>query len=150
MQGGGLRQCLREQGFAVVPVKGTSMLPLLREGESRVELVADGTPYRKGDVVLYERGDGTLVLHRITRLGPHDTCFLCGDHQIGPEEPVQSGQILAVARGFFRNGRYVDEGTGWYRLYKRVWSRPLIRRCCLAFLRLADNFRHSGDALGKL
>ena len=115
------------------------MWPLLKEGESRVQLaVPDGRPLRKGDIVLYRRKDGTLVLHRIVRLSEPGTYVTCGDHQWKADEWVTDGQILAVAQGFFRKGQYFDEHTWWYRLYQIVWNGNLmVRRCCLAFLRLS-------------
>ena len=138
-QMGNLEQCLQELGFAVVPITGTSMWPLLQEGMSRVQLAAkDGRQFRKGDIVLYRRKDGTLVLHRILKVGEKNTFLVCGDHQWKPEEQIQEEQILAAVKGFFRNGHYIDEKTWWYRLYKKIWNENLtIRRGCLAFLRLS-------------
>ena len=96
-----------------------------------------GKDEKKGDIVLYRRTDGTLVLHRIMKI-EEDGFRVCGDHQWKLDEKVQEEQILAVAQGFFINGNYIDEKTWWYRLYKRFWNGNLtVRRCCLAFLRLS-------------
>ena len=137
-QTGNIEKCLKELGFAVVPTKGTSMWPLLIEGKRRVKITAaEGKMLKKGDIVLYRRTDGTLVLHRIMKI-EEDGFRVCGDHQWKLDEKVQEEQILAVAQGFFINGNYIDEKTWWYRLYKRFWNGNLtIRRCCLAFLRLS-------------
>ena len=137
-QTGSIERCLQEQGFAVVPIRGTSMWPLLQEGKSRVQLAKrDGAPLRKGDIVLYRRSGGVLVLHRIVKL-EQDTFWVCGDHQWRMAERIEEAQILAVAQGFYRNGRYVHEKTWWYRIYKIFWNENLvIRRCCLACLRLS-------------
>lgn len=134
-----IEQCLKELGFAVVPIWGTSMWPLLREGKSRVKVVpVDGKQLKKGDIVLYRRKDGTLVLHRIMKVGEEEIFFVCGDHQWKLEEQIGMEQILAVAQGFFKKGRYIDDKTGWYSLYKIVWNGNLtIRRGFLAFLRLS-------------
>ena len=138
-RGGNVERCLRELGYAVVPTKGTSMWPLLKEGESWVQLaVPDGRPLRKGDIVLYRRKDGTLVLHRIVRLSEPGTYVTCGDHQWKADEWVTDEQILAVAQGFFRKGQYFDKHTWWYRLYQTLWNGNLVvRRFCLALLRLS-------------
>ena len=138
IQTGNIEQCLQELGYAVVPVRGTSMWPLLKEGKTRVQVeVKERKQVRKGDIVLYRRKDGTLVLHRIIKV-EDDTFLVCGDHQWKQMEQVQEEQILAVAQGFFRNGHYIDEKTWWYRLYKKFWTGNLtVRRCCLAFLRLS-------------
>ena len=137
-QTGNIEQCLKDIGFAVVSISGTSMWPLLKEGKSQVQLVSGRTKQlKKGDIVLYRRKDGTLVLHRIIKIVKKNTYLVCGDHQWKLEEQIGKDQILAVAQGFFINGRYIDEKTWWYRLYKKIWNGNLtIRRCCLAFLRL--------------
>ena len=133
-----IEQCLKDIGFAVVPISGTSMWPLLKERNSQVQLVSGRTKQlKKGDIVLYRRKDGTLVLHRIIKIVKRNTYLVCGDHQWKLEEQIREDQILAAAQGFFINGRYIDEKTWWYRLYKKIWNGNLtIRRCCLAFLRL--------------
>ena len=137
-QTGNIEQCLKELGFAVVPTKGTSMWPLLIEGKCRVKITAaERKMLKKGDIVLYRRTDGTLVLHRIMKI-EEDGFRVCGDHQWKLDEKVQEEQILAVAQGFFINGNYIDEKTWWYGVYKRFWNGNLtVRRCCLAFLRLS-------------
>ena len=138
-QMGNIEQCLQDLGYAIVPVTGTSMWPLLCEGKSRVQLVKTGDgPLKRGDIVLYRRHNGTKVLHRIIKIKNKNTFLVCGDHQWKLEEQIQKDQILAVAQGFFRNGHYVDDSTWWYRLYKAVWNGNLtVRRGCLAFLRLS-------------
>ena len=137
-QTGNIEQCLKDIGFAVVSISGTSMWPLLKEGKSQVQLVSGRTKQlKKGDIVLYRRKDGTLVLHRIVKVGEKDTFLVCGDHQWKLDEQVEEDQILAAAQGFFMNGRYIDEKNWWYQLYKKIWTGNLMmRRCCLAFLRL--------------
>ena len=137
-QTGNIELCLNELGYAVVPTEGTSMWPLLKQGETLVEAVTkEKKQLKKGDVVLYRKNNGTLVLHRIIKTENDDTFLVLGDHQIKNAEQVRAQQILAVAQGFFRNGHYVDEKTMWYRIYKRIWNQSLtLRRCCLAFLRL--------------
>lgn len=136
---GNLKQCLEELGYAVVPTVGNSMLPILQEGKCMVQVIRiEGKPLQEGDVVLYRRKNGAYILHRIMRKIEEDTFLVCGDHQWKPDEPVKEEQILAVAQAFFRNGHYIDENTRWYRLYKKFWNGNLIvRRCCLAFLRLS-------------
>ena len=136
---GNIELCLHELGYAIVPTEGTSMRPLLKEGNTLVELRAkDENPLKKGDVVLYRKNDGTLVLHRIIKAESDDIFTVLGDHQFKNAEQVNKEQIIAVAQGFFINGRFVDEKTRWYRIYKKVWISSLtLRRFCLAFLRLS-------------
>ena len=133
-----IERSIKELGYAVAPIAGTSMMPLLKEGRDRVEL----KPYcherlKKGDVVLYKKNDGTLVLHRIIRAENGEFFTVLGDHQFKNAERVNKNQIIAVACGFFIKGRYVTEKTRWYRMYKKIWLCNLnFRRIILAVLSL--------------
>lgn len=94
--------CLRELGYAVVPIEGTSMWPLLKQGKTFVQLEAkDGKRLKKGDIILYRKKDGTLVLHRIIKVVGEDTFSVLGDHQWKNAEQVRYDQILAVAPLFY-------------------------------------------------
>ena len=133
-----IERSIKELGYAVVPITGTSMLPLLKEGRDRVELEpCSQERLKKGDVVLYKKNDGTLVLHRIIKTENREFFTVLGDHQFNNAERVNKNQIIAVARGFFIKGRYVNEKTRWYRLYKKLWLCNLnVRRIILAVLSL--------------
>ena len=133
-----IERSIKELGYAVAPIAGTSMMPLLKEGRDRVEL----KPYcherlKKGDVVLYKKNDDTLVLHRIIKTENGEFFTVLGDHQFNNDERVNNNQIIAVACGFFIKGRYVTEKTRWYRMYKKIWLCNLnFRRIILAVLSL--------------
>lgn len=128
-----IERCINEIGYAVSPIMGTSMLPLLKEGQDRVELVSrDRKQLKRGDVVLYKKNDGKLVLHRIIKILDENTFLTLGDHQFKNAEQVRREQIIALAKGFFINNRYIDESKLKYRIYKKIWLGNLtVRRCCL-------------------
>ena len=132
-----IERSIKELGYAVAPIAGTSMMPLLKEGRDRVELEpCSQERLKKGNVVLYKKNDGTLVLHRIIKAENGEFFTVLGDHQFNNDEWVNKNQIIAVARGFFIKGRYVNEKTRWYRLYKKIWLCNLnFRRIILAVLR---------------
>ena len=133
-----IERSIKELGYAVAPIAGTSMMPLLKEGRDRVELEpCSQERLKKGDVVLYKKNDGTLVLHRIIKTENREFFTVLGDHQFKNAERVNKNQIIAVACGFFIKGRYVTEKTRWYRLYKKIWLCNLnFRRIILAVLSL--------------
>ena len=133
-----IERSIKELGYAVVPITGTSMLPLLKEGRDLVELESCSQErLKKGNVVLYKKNDGTLVLHRIIKTENREFFTVLGDHQFKNAERVNKNQIIAVACGFFIKGRYVNEKTRWYRLYKKIWLCNLnVRRIILAVLSL--------------
>ena len=96
--------CIKELGCALVPITGTSMLPLLEEGKALAEVEAsDKKQLKKGDVVLYKKNDNTLVLHRIIKIEGDDNFKVLGDHQFKNAEQIKGEQIIAVARAFFIN-----------------------------------------------
>ena len=133
-----IERSIKELGYAVAPIAGTSMMPLLKEGRDRVELEpCSQERLKKGDVVLYKKNDGTLVLHRIIKTENREFFTVLGDHQFKNAERVNKNQIIAVACGFFIKRRYVNEKTRWYRLYKKIWLCNLnFRRIILAVLSL--------------
>ena len=133
-----IERSIKELGYAVAPIAGTSMMPLLKEGRDRVELEpCSQERLKKGNVVLYKKNDGTLVLHRIIKTENREFFTVLGDHQFKNAERVNKNQIIAVACGFFIKGRYVNEKTRWYRLYKKIWLCNLnFRRIILAVLSL--------------
>ena len=133
-----IERSIKELGYAVAPIAGTSMMPLLKEGRDRVELEpCSQERLKKGSVVLYKKNDGTLVLHRIIKTENGEFFTVLGDHQFNNDEWVNKNQIIAVACGFFIKGRYVNEKTRWYRLYKKIWLCNLnVRRIILAVLSL--------------
>ena len=133
-----IERSIKELGYAVAPITGTSMLPLLKEGRDLVELESCSQErLKKGDVVLYKKNDGTLVLHRIIKTENREFFTVLGDHQFKNAERVNKNQIIAVACGFFIKGRYVTEKTRWYRMYKKIWLCNLnFRRIILAVLSL--------------
>ena len=95
--------------------RGTSMLPLLREGRDSVLLVAPEKP-QKGDICLYRRGDGQFVLHRILFFENGEPVF-CGDNQLALERGVTRADIVARVAAVYRGERCVSVTSLCYRLY---------------------------------
>ncbi len=105
--------------------RGTSMLPMLRQGLDAVELGPCPGKLKKFDLPLYQRRDGQYVLHRIVRARDTYTCI--GDNQYRQETGITQAQIIGVVTAFFREGKRW-EVTDWrYWLYCRLWhySRPM-------------------------
>jgi hypothetical protein len=82
-------------------VKGRSMLPWLREGEKVRILPAAGRRLHRGDIALYRREKGSLVLHRVVSVrraaesGP--LVYEClGDALDGTPECVLAETVVGV------------------------------------------------------
>ena len=135
-----LRELLDEQlahGEALLPVTGNSMWPLLVGGRDMVRLARPDRCAQSGDIALYQKADGSYILHRVIRLCAPETCICCGDAQWEGEQ-VGEAQIIAYVTAFRRKGRWQETALSRpYRFYERFWvntfpaRRPLLRLLCL-------------------
>lgn len=105
--------------------RGTSMLPMLREGIDSIVLSPLPEKLRKFDLPLYQREDGKYVLHRIIDAG--NTYICMGDNQFVPEPGLRREQMIGIVTAFYRGERKHTVTEAPYRLYCRFWhySRPL-------------------------
>lgn len=117
--------------------RGTSMLPLLRQGKDSVILSPLPEKLRKYDVPLYQRENGQYVLHRVIRAGETYTCT--GDNQFVYETELNHSQMIAVVTAIYRNGKVYSMDSIWQKTYCRFWhySRPIrhLWRRGIGFLR---------------
>ncbi|MCD7956239.1 MAG: S24/S26 family peptidase [Lachnospiraceae bacterium] len=135
-----IEQLLAEGRVIQLKPRGTSMYPMFVEGRDEAVIdpikkvtQADGSlRLRRGDVVLYRRDGGILVLHRISRCA-QEGYYLVGDNQSVEEGPIRGGQILGILTGFIRKGHYCPARHPVYQLASRIWLillpvRPKITR----------------------
>ncbi|MBR2043575.1 MAG: hypothetical protein IJ946_04480 [Clostridia bacterium] len=93
---------------------GSSMLPLLRSGDSVT--VKKAQAYKKGDVVLFKRDDEGFVLHRIVKI-KGDTVYTEGDSLLTRDEPFEKERIIGKAVAFFRKGKKIKISDFKYKVY---------------------------------
>ena len=75
---------------------GDSMLPLIREGVTLLEIAPKpNRRLNKGEVPLYKRDSGQYVLHRIVKVRPHDY-LIRGDNRFGTEAGITDQHIIGV------------------------------------------------------
>ena len=105
--------------------KGISMRPMIEGGRDRVVLSPLPEKLKKYDLPFYRRDDGHFVLHRIVKVGKTYTCI--GDNQLIHELGVRQDQMIALATGLYRKGKYYSLDSFGYKLYSRLWhwTRPL-------------------------
>ena len=116
-----LEQLLKEGNIIRIKPQGYSMYPLFIPGrdEALIESV-EPSKLRKGDVALYRRDQGILVLHRICRI--HASGFyMVGDNQYEIEGPLRKDQIKGKLIGFVRNGKEFSVRNPLYRLLASLW-----------------------------
>ena len=99
--------------------KGTSMLPMLRQGIDSVVLSPLPEKLKKYDLPLYQRADGHYILHRIVRTGDTITCI--GDNQFLLERGLKPEQMIGVVTAFYRGEKRHSVTEFKYWLYCRFW-----------------------------
>lgn len=151
-----LQDCLDQGQEVMLTVTGNSMCPFLRHQRDQAVLVkpSDPTTLQPGDVLLYRRDNGQLVLHRIVErddgrkrriYGDREpypsmhsssplTYTMLGDAQTDREPNVRPEQILALAEAFIRKGRRWDCRSTTYRRRCLRWHRLLPVRTFLVWL----------------
>ena len=105
--------------------RGTSMLPMLRQGRDSVVLSPLPERLKKYDIPLYQRKNGQYVLHRIVKTGEVYTCD--GDNQTLLESGISREQMIGIVTAFYRGEKRCEVTSLPYRMYCRLWhwSRPV-------------------------
>ena len=134
-----IREVLAQGRSVAIGPKGTSMLPLIRQGIDFVELSPLPDKLKKYDLPLYQRRDGQYVLHRIVKAGSTYTCI--GDNQFSYEKGVRQEQLIAVVTGYYRDEKYIPVSNFRYKCYCRLrhWTR--FPRHVLLWLRIKLKIR---------
>jgi signal peptidase I len=121
-----IARLIREIGELEIPSSGTSMRPLIREGDRCRFVPLAGRP-SLGDILLVAEADGRLVGHRLIRVAEagEETLYICkGDSNLNPDAPARANQIIGKMTDI-RKRRFVmraDQGLA------RWWGRLLVRR----------------------
>jgi len=113
--------------FRLYP-RGTSMLPMLREGIDSV-LLAKPLTLSPLDICLYRRENGQFVLHRLMHFDEAGDPVFCGDNQLAPEYGIKREQIIAKVTSYYRGDEHVLTDSPKYLSYLR-------RHCNLRYRKL--------------
>ena len=113
--------------FRLFP-RGTSMLPLLRQGKDSVVLVKCTKPPKKRDIIFYKRPNGQFVLHRILRVSNDSTYVLCGDNQTVLEKGISKEMIIAVVSAVFRGEKRIEKTAFLRKTYEFFWCVMPLRK----------------------
>lgn len=111
-----MEEILSAGGEVTFTPNGNSMYPMLKSGVDTVTLKKVSGPYKKYDLPLYRRRDGSFVLHRI--VGAKQSGYVMrGDNQLENEYYVEQDRIIALVVAFCKNGKTVSVNSFLYRLY---------------------------------
>lgn len=127
-----------EQPGAKFPltVTGHSMVPFLVEKRDSVFLEKKQSPIRKGDIVLYKRSGGRLVLHRVIQK-KGNILFIAGDNE-DVKEKVPEENVIAVCREAIRKGKHIERKNFVWRLFSVPWRLilPWRKRLMIMYARV--------------
>lgn len=136
-----IEQLLKDGSAIQLKPQGYSMYPLFHPG--RDEAIIEAYPIdqlRRGDVILYRRDQGILVLHRICRI-TSDGFYLVGDNQTEIEGPLRPDQIRGKMTGVVRGEKSFSVSHPLYRMLSSLWLflrpiRPLFWRTATLFRKI--------------
>ncbi|MDD4919439.1 MAG: S24/S26 family peptidase [Bacteroidales bacterium] len=119
-----------------IPVKGNSMLPLIRPGTDDIELSPlNKRSIEKGNIVLAQTEDGRYLVHRIEKV-EGEVVFIRGDGNVSARETCSINNIFAQVTGIFRKGKKIKKISCQWKFAQYCWpSSPLLRRICLRVFR---------------
>lgn len=102
-------------------VSGSSMNPFLISRRDVVWLSRyKNSDLRVGKIVLFRRNNGSLVLHRITKLLPEERIVVRGDAQTWTEE-INKEHIIAVVTDIQRKGVKRSVDSVYWKIVDTVW-----------------------------
>lgn len=123
-----------EAGHSVryLPFRGTSMLPLLRQGKDAVEVSPLPEKLQKYDLPVYRYPSGKYVMHRI--VGFEKDGYICLGDNTYQYEHITRDMMLGVVTTIRRGDRNISVQSPWYGMYCRIWCAlyPLRRMVHMA------------------
>lgn len=111
---------IEQEGKLIYKNVGTSMMPLIRQGQDLMVIEKPQGRLKKYDVPLYKRDSGQYVLHRILKVRENDY-VICGDHCYRKEYGITDRHIIGVLTAVIRDGKEIPVTDRRYRMYVRLW-----------------------------
>lgn len=108
----------------VMPVRGVSMLPLLKAGRDSVTVIPLRRELMIGDIIVFRREDGFYVVHRVRALTQSDVETI-GDNCLDPDAWFAYKDVCGLVSHIQRHRRLILIDTPFWRAYGRFWMRML-------------------------
>ena len=112
-----------------IQLYGNSMVPLIRRKKDYVVIHAFNRPLKRGDIVLFHRGDNSYVVHRVWKI--HDSQIqTMGDNCYSPDIPILQEEVLGLITQVHRGNCVLYTDTKIGRCLGILWLTlmPLRRR----------------------
>lgn len=128
------------QAGTAVPlcVTGSSMMPFLRPCRDVVWLKeAEESSFKVGDILLFERSDGSLVLHRVRKLLHGGRLLMNGD-ALTECEVIERAQVIASVFEITAEDKKIRCDSFGSKLQRILWHptlkiRPYLKKMRSAF-----------------
>lgn len=101
-------------------VTGSSMNPFLIHMRDSVIISKPVKPFKKGDIVFFQRENGQYVMHRIHHI-KKGMLYIIGDNQTDMEGPVDPKQVFGIIHTVYRKDKKITEGDFWWVFFEKIW-----------------------------
>ncbi len=135
---GTLAEAIECGGYIPVCVSGYSMRPLLRHLKDTVWIKkCPANELERGRILLYQRNDGRIFLHRILKIEKSGLMLMNGDSHTECEY-IAASQVLGAVYEIERNGKKLPYDSFGLKCYEKIWTffkpfRPVLLRILRLF-----------------
>lgn len=117
-----LEEIVSAGGQMTICVSGSSMSPFLIHGKDSVKLIkCRPQDLKKGEILLFRRSTGELVLHRVKQVLRDGSLIMNGDAQIWCEQ-ISPEQAIAAVVSIERDGKITACTSHKYRTAVFLWQ----------------------------
>lgn len=122
-------ESLQKRQEVVIPCKGTSMLPFIRNAKDKVLLTPISKPkeeLQKGDIILFKIND-RYILHRFLSFNSKKSnpdmliAEIMGDGILKNKEFCPMEHILGKVKYIYKKNRTIDPNSNYQRFLWRIW-----------------------------
>ena len=125
-----MKQIIAKKGWIEIPAHGSSMYPLIQDGNiCRFHPIQEKT-IGIGDIILFHSTFGELIAHRLRAIiHQHNQClYLCkGDANLGADELIEVKQLIGVLYSIRKSKKDIYMTNLYVTLWKQIILKlPLI------------------------
>ncbi len=139
-----LRELIYEGHSVRLNVRGQSMMPFLLDGRDSVIIEPINRELRKGDIAIFQRQNGTYIMHRIYKVDRENKqCYFVGDAQKQIEGPIETQRVFGIITKAYRRGKWIDSTNFVWWFYDKGWGliRPFRTRLLLLTISLRQRLK---------
>ncbi|WP_227394751.1 S24/S26 family peptidase [Jeotgalibacillus aurantiacus] len=128
-----VKRVLEMSGTLEMKGKGTSMHPLIREGEMCLFTILMDVNVKVGDIYLYRDGENRLITHRLIGQSG-ELLFFKGDANLGVDPAVKIDEVLAKLVRVKKNHKWVNPSSfPWRSFGKLLMTSKAFRKINVRF-----------------